>query len=115
MLDVIGGKQEIVDIEPSVDDWYANVVPIDGKKCVLLVHDETLFSSLTLNVGVGLLRPIAGYVYSQIGRALEGEGFPPDALGDADNRLIRLAWTRSRSSPWVDERHGDHGPARHPQ
>jgi len=97
MLDVIGGKPEIVDVEPSVDDWYANVVYIDGKKCILLVHDGTLFSSLTLNVGVGLLRPIAGYVYSQIVQALESEGFPPDALGDVDYRQIRLARTRSRS------------------
>jgi hypothetical protein len=97
MLDVIGGKPEIVDIEPTVDDWYANVVYIDGRKCVLLVHDGTLFSSLMLNVGVGLLRPIRGYVYSQIVRALEGEGFPPDALGDADYRQIRLARTCSRS------------------
>ena len=72
-------------------------VYIDGKKCILLVHDGTLFSSLTLNVGVGLLRPIAGYVYSQIVQALESEGFPPDALGDVDYRQIRLARTRSRS------------------
>ena len=39
MLDVIGGKPELIDAEPSVEDWYANVFYIDGKKCVLLVHD----------------------------------------------------------------------------
>lgn len=33
MLDVIGGKPELVDVKPSVEDWYANVVYIDGKKC----------------------------------------------------------------------------------
>ena len=97
MLDVIGGKPDLVDVEPSVEDWYANVFYIEGKKCVLLVHDDTLFSSLTLNVGVGLLRPIGGYVYSQISRGLECEGLPPDALGAIDCRHIRLARTRSRS------------------
>ncbi|HEY5025114.1 MAG TPA: hypothetical protein VII76_09065 [Acidimicrobiales bacterium] len=97
MLDVIGGKPKLVDVEPSVEDWYANVVYIDGKKCVVLVHDGTLFSSLTVNVGVGTLRPTGGYVYSQIVRALESEGLPPDALGDIDYRQIRLARTRSRS------------------
>ena len=97
MLDVIGGTPELIDIEPSTEDWYANVVYIDGKKCVLLVHAGTLFSSLTLNVGVGLLRPIGGYVYSQIVRALESEGLSPDALGSIDYREIRLAGTRSRS------------------
>jgi hypothetical protein len=49
MLDVISGKPEIVDLEPSVDDWYASVTYIEGKKCVLLVHDGTLFSSLALD------------------------------------------------------------------
>jgi len=97
MLDVIGGKPELLDAEPSDDDWYANVVYIDGKKCVLLVHDGTLFSSLTLNVGVGLLRPISGFVYSQIVRGLESEGFPPDALGAIDYKQIHPAPTRSRS------------------
>ena len=97
MLDVIGGKPDLVDVEPSVEDWYANVVYIDGKKCVLLVHDGTLFSSLTLNVGVGLLRPIGGYVYSQIVGGLESEGLPPDALGDIDYKQIHLARSRSRS------------------
>jgi hypothetical protein len=76
---------------------YANVVYIDGKKCVLVVHDGTLFSSFTVNVGVGLLRPISGYVCSQIVRALESEELPADALGDIDYRQIRLARTRSRS------------------
>ncbi len=97
MLDVLGGKPELVDAESSVDDWYANVFYIDGKKCVLLVHDGTLFSSLALNVSVGILRPIGGYVYSQIVRALESEGLPHAALGDIDYRQIRLAPTRSRS------------------
>jgi hypothetical protein len=77
MLDAIGGKPELVDVEPSIDDWYANVIYIDGKKCVLLVHDGTLFASLALNVSVGMLRPIGGHVYSQIVRALESEGLPP--------------------------------------
>jgi hypothetical protein len=97
MLDVIGGKPELIDIGPSDDDWYANVVYIDGKKCVLLVHVSTLFSTMALNVGVGLLRPIGGYVYSQIVRALEREGFPRDALGVIDYHQIHLAPTRSRS------------------
>jgi hypothetical protein len=97
MLDAIGGKPELVDVEPSIDDWYANVIYIDGKKCVLLVHDGTLFASLALNVSVGMLRPIGGHVYSQIVRALESEGLPPDALGDIDYRQISLARTRSRS------------------
>src|ERR1700719_3208198 len=97
MLDVIGGKPELIDIGPIDDHWHANVVYIDGKKCVLLVHVSTLFSPMALNVGVLLLRPIGGYVYSQIVRALEREGFPRDALGVIDYHQIHLAPTRSRS------------------
>ncbi len=94
---MIGGKPALVDVEPNDDDWYANVVYIDGKKCVLLVYAGTLFSSMTLNVGVGLLRPIGGYVFSQIVRALESEGLPPDALGFVEYKAVRLARTLSRS------------------
>jgi hypothetical protein len=97
MLDVLGGKPDLVDVEPNDDDWYANVVYIGGKKCVLLVHVGTLFSSMTLNVSVGLLRPIGGYVFSQILRGLEREGIPPDALGVIDYKQVRLARTQSRS------------------
>ena len=97
MLDVLGGKPDLVDVGPDDDDWYANVVYIDGRKCVLFVHAGTLFSSMTLNVNVGLLRPIGGYVFSQIVRALESEGFPPDALGVIDDKQVRLARTHRKS------------------
>lgn len=97
MIDVIGGEPTLVDAEPSHDDWYANVMYVDGKKCVLLTHVGTLFSVMRLNVGVSALRPIQTYVVSQIVRELQREGFGRNALGVVDHRDVRLARTRDRS------------------
>lgn len=96
MLDVIGGRPELVEALPSDDDWYANATYIDGKKCVLLTHVGTLFSVISLNVYVGILRPVAGWVFTQIVRALDAEGLPRDALGSVDYKDIRLARTADR-------------------
>ena len=97
MIDIIGSKATLDDVEPSDEDWYAHVAYIDGKKCILLTHVRTLFSVMRLNVGVGILRPIQTYAFSQIVRELEREGFRRDALGVIDHRNIRLARTRDRS------------------
>jgi hypothetical protein len=97
MLDVLGGKPQLVDSPPDDDDWYANVFYIQSKKCVLLTHAGTLFSTVSVNVGVGLLRPIESFASSQIVRALRSEGLPEDALGRIDHTDVRLARTSDRS------------------
>jgi hypothetical protein len=97
MLDVLGGKPTLVESAPNHDDWYANVVFVEGKKCVLLTHVGTLFFPVSLDVEVGLLRPVGGFVYTQIGRALEREGLPRDALAPIDDKDVSLARTADRS------------------
>jgi hypothetical protein len=32
------------DVAPAPDDWYANLIWIDRRKCLLVVHADTLFS-----------------------------------------------------------------------
>ena len=97
MLDVLGGEPQLVDSPLAHDDWYANIFYVQGKKSVLLTHVGTLFSTVSLNVGVGLLRPIGGFVFTQIVRALRAEGLPEDALGKIDDKDVRLARTADRS------------------
>lgn len=97
MLDVIGGKPDLVEVSPADDDWYANLTYIDGKKCVLLTHVGTLYSIMALNVYVGILRPVAGWVFTQIFRALDTDGLPSDALGTVDYKDVQLARTADRS------------------
>ena len=98
MLDVLGGKPELVEAPPREDDWYANVFYIEGKKCVPLVHLGTLYTILTLDTGVGFLRPFGGFVYSRMAsRSLEHDDLPQDALGPLDYKDVHLARTADRS------------------
>jgi hypothetical protein len=76
LLDLIGDKSKIADIEPSNEDWYGNAFWINGRKCVLVVHGATLYSVLALDIRVGDLRPPSGFVFTQIVRALDRKGLP---------------------------------------
>ena len=43
LLDVIRPGQ-LADAPADGDDWYANLLRIDGRKCLLLTHADTLFT-----------------------------------------------------------------------
>ena len=43
-------------LEPCDDDWYANLLVLDGRRCLLLTHAATLFSVFEPDVRVGQLR-----------------------------------------------------------
>jgi hypothetical protein len=47
LLKLIGDRGgPLTDAVPADDDWYANVLTIERRKCLLLVHAETLFAVL---------------------------------------------------------------------
>ncbi len=51
-----------VDAEPDGNDWYAKVFVIERRKCLLLVHSDTLFPALDLAVRVAQLNDLGLYV-----------------------------------------------------
>ncbi len=51
MLTLLGARpRDPVTIEPSDEDWYANLLWLDGRKCLLLAHAGTLFSVFVPNI-----------------------------------------------------------------
>jgi hypothetical protein len=46
----------------GVDDWYANVLMIERRKCLLLVHAETLFAVLDTDVRMKQFNDLGLYV-----------------------------------------------------
>jgi hypothetical protein len=45
VLNLLGARPtDLVRVEPSDDDWYANVLWLDRRKCLLLAQAGTLFS-----------------------------------------------------------------------
>lgn len=81
---------------PDDDDWYGNLLWIDRRKCLLLVHAGTLFPIFAPDVRKADLRTLGPYVTDLVVEALVSEGLPADALGRT-NLDVEVARTASRS------------------
>jgi hypothetical protein len=86
----------LVDAPTSDDDWYANLLWIDRRKCLLIVHAGTLFALFAADIRVSDLRPLERRVVELLASALLEEGLPIDALGRLEPSKVRLAKTASR-------------------
>ena len=97
VLDLLGTRPSaLVDGEPSDNDWYANLLWVDRRKCLLLAHAGTLFSVFAPDVRKANLLPIGPVVVGLIQRELRAEDLPLDCLGQLDPKSVRLAKTASR-------------------
>lgn len=97
LLDLLGRAVTPTDQPPSDEDWYANVLWIDGRKCLLLVHADTLFPVFRADVRVDELRPLGPYVVRAAEEELRAAGLPLDVLGELEVNHVHVARTASRS------------------
>lgn len=86
----------LVGAAPSDEDWYANLVWFDRRKCLLLVHAGTLFPIFLADVRVPDLRPVGPRIVRIVEDALLEEGLPAEVFGRLDPNEVRLAKTASR-------------------
>ena len=77
--------------------WYANLLWLDGRKCLLLAHAGTLFSVFVPDIRKADLVPIGRSVVGSIQAELEAESLPFDRFGVLDPRHVVLAKTESRT------------------
>ena len=97
-LTLVGARpRDLVTIEPNDEDWYANLLWLDGRKCLLLAHAGTLFSVFVPDIHKADLMPIGPSVVRFIHREFEAESFPRERLCALDSRPIALAKTESRT------------------
>ena len=98
IIDLVGlGPKDLATIEPGDEDWYANLLWLDRRKCLLLAHAGTLFSVFASDVRKASLVPLAEVVIGQIHHQLAMENLPPNALGELDPGSVRLARTANRA------------------
>jgi hypothetical protein len=90
-------RRDLETIEPTEGDWYANLLWLDGRKCLLVAHAGTLFSVFVADIRKADVVPIGPSVVRFIHKELEAESFPLDRLGALDSRSIALAITESRT------------------
>src|SRR2546428_7360419 len=98
MLDLLGREVTLSEPAPSDDDWYLNLLWIDGEKCLLLTHSGTLFSVFRAGVRVANLRPLGDYIVEAIEAELRAERLPADTFAQLGPDHLRIAKTVSRST-----------------
>lgn len=82
---------------PNPDDWYANLIWIDHRKCLIVLHAETLFPIIAVDVRKDDLRPAGHYFVELVRQALRDEQLPSGVLGELDPETVSFAATASRS------------------
>jgi len=82
---------------PNPEDWYANLLWFDRRKCLLLTHVGTLFTILETDITASDLRSTGPFVFILIKRELLSEGLPPDVFDQPDSENFVLAKSTDRS------------------
>ena len=96
LLTVIRPPQ-LIDCKPDGEDWYANLLWLSGRKCLLLTHAATLFTIFEVDVRAADLRDTGRLVTGLISRELLREQLPTDTFGSPDPASVSLAKTADRS------------------
>ena len=66
-LDLLGVRRmSLVEVPPSDDDWYLNLLWFDRRKCLLLTHAGTVFSVFIPDVRKAELAPTGPYVIDAV-------------------------------------------------
>ncbi|WP_019876704.1 plasmid pRiA4b ORF-3 family protein [Sporichthya polymorpha] len=98
LLKAIGVRPaDLPELPPSPQDWYLNLVWIDGRKCLVAMHAGTLFSLFLPDVRVADLRPLGAAVVPALAAELQREDLPADTFGPLDPAAVQLATTADRS------------------
>ena len=82
---------------PDAEDWYANLLWFDRRKCLLLTHSPTLFSIFEANASAPGLRAVGPLVTGLIERELACESLPCAVFAGLEKGEVILAKTADRS------------------
>jgi hypothetical protein len=96
LLTVIG-PQPLANGPPDSEDWYANLLWLSGRKCLLLTHAATLFTVFEADARPADLRDPGSLVTGLISQELVREGLPADTFGNPAPASVVLAKTADRS------------------
>jgi len=97
LLNLLGKDSvSLVEAPPGEDDWYANLIWLDRRKCLLIAHAGTLFSVFVADIRASGLRPFERRVADLLTSALREEGLPIDVFGQIEPSECLLAKTASK-------------------
>ena len=85
---------------PATDDendWYANLFWVDGRKCILFTHAESLFCFVVPDIRKADVSPIGPLFARHLEFELAIESLSTMLFGDIDPTAVRVAKTTDRS------------------
>ena len=80
-------------------DWYAHLLGIDRRKCIIFTSERTLLTFLAVGLNGDAIRDYAALFHAGLRRLLEGEGFAPGSIDRllVEYRELALAPSTDRS------------------
>jgi hypothetical protein len=90
----------LVDIHADtegVGNWYANIIRIDRKKCLLFTNEKTLYSFLIPNVRKANLRNIVDEFLVNLSFNLQAEGFGLDVVSKIMQEYQDIGFAKTAS------------------
>ena len=95
-------KIDISEYEPSesyLGSWHANLIYIDGKKCLLFVNDRTLINFIVPDISREQIRGLSNIFKATLECVLSTEGVPEKAKTKimSEYESIQYANTNSKS------------------
>jgi len=90
---------ELVPPSPT-GDWYGHIFGLERRKCILFIHEPTLFVCLALDVTKAAYRHIAPFFLNLLDRTLRHEGFSETERTWllSQHRELPVGRTRNRST-----------------
>lgn len=107
LLKLVAGSPITRSMEPHPTDWYANLLWLDGRKCLLMAHSTTLFAVFEPEIAKAKVTPLGPFALSLIERELTAEGLPQDTFGRmaADDLVIGRTCSRTVLGTMTDMRY----------
>lgn len=97
LLKLLGVRASVEVVQAECEDeWYANLLWFDRRKCVLMTHAATLFPVFIADIRKADLAPVGSFAVRTIEAALRSEDLPPTTFGALDAGAVRIAKTSSR-------------------
>lgn len=107
LLRVVAGSPVTRNMDPHTGDWYANLLWLDGRKCLLMAHSTTLFAAFEPDITKAQVTPLGRFALALIERELAAEGLPQDTFGhmSADDFVVGRTCSRSVLGTMTDMRY----------
>jgi hypothetical protein len=97
VLAIVGPPPEPPEPPADGEEWYANLLRLGRRQCLLLTHADTLFTIIEVGVTAAALRSTHRLITGLVQRELDNEALPTGAFGDLDKQDLRIAKTTDRS------------------